>query len=61
MVTVKLPLVEAVQVRLEVPEPLTLVGDRVQAIPLAGLLIVVKLTTPANPLTEVTAIVDAPA
>jgi hypothetical protein len=61
MVTVKLPLVEAVQVRLEVPEPLTLVGDRLQVIPLAGLLVVAKLTTPANPLTEVTAIVDAPA
>jgi hypothetical protein len=61
MVTVKLPLVEAVQDRLDVPEPLTLVGDKLQVIPLAGLLVAVKLTTPANPLTAVTAIVDAPA
>ncbi len=58
--TVKLPLVDAVQDKVEVPEPLTLVGNMVQAIPLVGLLVVVKLTTPANPLTAVIVIVEVP-
>ena len=61
MVTVKLPLEEAVQDRVEVPEPLTLLGDRVHRIPLGGVLAVVKPTSPTNPLTEVIVIVDVPA
>ena len=59
--TVKLPLVEAAQDRVEVPEPLTLVGAGVHVIPLEGLLATVKLTTPANPLTGVIVIVEVPA
>jgi len=59
-VTVKLPLVEAAQDRVEVPEPLTLVGAGVHVIPLEGLLATVKLTTPANPLTGVIVIVEVP-
>ncbi len=58
--TVKLPLVEAAQDRVEVPEPLTLVGAGVHVIPLEGLLATVKLTTPANPLTGVIVIVEVP-
>lgn len=57
----KLPLVEAVQVRVEVPEPLTLVCDSPQLIAPAELLLVVKLTAPANPLTAVIVMVDVPA
>jgi len=57
---VKLPLVEAAQDRVEVPEPLTLVGAGVHVIPLEGLLATVKLTTPANPLTGVIVIVEVP-
>ncbi len=58
--TVKLPLVEAAQDRVEVPEPLTLAGAGVHVIPLEGLLATVKLTTPANPLTGVIVIVEVP-
>jgi hypothetical protein len=39
--------------RVELPEPVTLVGDRVHEV-----LLVVRLTTPANPLRPVTIIVD---
>src|SRR6266550_1714869 len=60
-VTAKLPLVVAVHERVEVPEPVTLVGVRVQVMPVAGLLVEVKLTTPANPLTAVMVIVEVPA
>jgi len=60
-VTTKLPLVVAVHERVEVPEPVTLVGVRVQVMPVAGLLVEVKLTTPVNPLTAVMAIVEVPA
>ena len=58
MVTVKLPLVEAVHDRVEVPELVILVGDNVQEMPLDGLTVEVKLTAPTNPLTEVIVIVD---
>ena len=37
-VTVKLPLVDAVQESVEPPEPVTLVGARVQLMPVTGLL-----------------------
>jgi hypothetical protein len=60
-VTTKLPLTVAVQDRVEVPEPVALVGVRVQLMPVAGLLLEVKLTTPANPLTAVIVIVEVPA
>ena len=60
-VIAKLPLVVAVQESVELPEPLTPVGVRVQLMPLAGLLARLKLTTPVNPLTAVTVIVDVPA
>jgi len=60
-VTVKLPLVDAVQESVEPPEPVTLVGVRVQVMPVAGLLLEVKLTIPAKPSTPVTVIVDVPA
>jgi len=53
--------VVAVQDREEVPEPVPLSGVRVQLIPLTGLLVEVKLTTPAKPSTELTVIVDVPA
>jgi len=42
--------------KVALPEPVTLVGETVQDV-----LLVVKLTTPANPLTAVTVIVDVPA
>src|SRR5438093_2891796 len=60
-VTTKLPLVVAVHERVEVPEPITLVGIRVHVTPVAGLLVDVRLTTPANPLIGVTVIVEVPA
>jgi hypothetical protein len=60
-VTVKLPLVEAVHDRVELPEPVALAGDNVQEMPPVGLLLHGKPTVPANPLTEVMVIVDVPA
>ncbi len=59
--TVKVPLTVAVQDRVEVPDPVTLVGVRVHVMPVVGLIAAVRLTTPANPLTAVTVIVDVPA
>ncbi len=61
IVTVKLPLALAVQESVDVPEPVALVGFRAQLMPAEGELIEVKLTTPVNPLTAVTVIVDVPA
>jgi hypothetical protein len=60
-VTVKVPVADSVQDSVEVPEPVTLVGVRVHVMPVAGLLLEVKLTRPAKPLTAVTVIVDVPA
>ena len=60
-VTTKLPLMVAVQDRVEVPEPVTLVRVKVQVMPVAGLLLEVKLTTPAKPLTALTVIMEVPA
>ena len=42
--------------RVELPEPVTLVGDKVHDV-----LLVVRLTTPANPLRAVIVIVEVPA
>jgi hypothetical protein len=58
-VTAKVPLVVAVHDRIEVPEPVTLVGLRVQVIPLR-LIVLVRLTAPVNPLTAVIVTVDVP-
>ena len=51
---------DPLQERLDVPEPDTLVGVRVQAKPVAGLMLKVKLTAPANPSSAVTVIVEVP-
>ena len=48
-VTLKVPLAEELQDSVEVPDPVTLVGVRVQDSPLVGLVVAVRLTTPANP------------
>jgi len=58
---VNVPLTVAVHESVLVPEPVTLVGVRVQLIPVAGTEADVRLTTPAKPLTAVTVIVDVPA
>jgi hypothetical protein len=42
-------------------EPVTLVGVRVQAIPVLGLMLDVKLTIPLKPLRAVTVMVEVPA
>jgi hypothetical protein len=60
-VTVKVPLADGVHDRVEVPDPVTLVGDRVHVSPVAGETVAVRLTTPANPLSAVTVIVEVPA
>jgi hypothetical protein len=44
----------------EVPEPVTLVGDRVQVKPVAGLMLEVKVTVPVNPSSAVTDMVEVP-
>ena len=43
------------------PEPVTLVGVRVQAIPVVGLMLNVKLTIPLKLLRPVTVMVEVPA
>jgi hypothetical protein len=50
-----------VQDRVELPESVILVGVTVQAMPVVGDTVAVRLTTPPNPLTELTVIVDIPA
>jgi hypothetical protein len=57
----KVPLAEGVHDSVEVPEPVTLVGERVHKMPVAGETAAVRLTTPANPLTGATVIVEVPA
>jgi len=47
--------------RVEVPEPVRLVGVRVQVNPVAGDTVAVRLTTPVKPCNAVTVIVDVPA
>jgi hypothetical protein len=51
---------DPLQESVEVPDPVTLVGVRVQVRPVAGLMLEVKLTTPANPSSAVTVIVEVP-
>ena len=50
------PVVLNVQDRLALPEPVTLVGDTVQEV-----LLVARLTTPANPFCAVIVIAEVPA
>jgi len=52
-VTWTVPAAAKVQASVELPEPVTLVGVRVHAV-----LLLARLTTPANPLRAVTAIVE---
>jgi hypothetical protein len=52
-ITANVPVAVKVQVRVEVPEPVTLVGDRVQ-----DALLLVRLTTPLKPWRAVTVIVE---
>jgi len=61
IVTVKVPLAEGVQDSVEVPEPVTLAGVSVHDRPVVGETAAVRLTTPANPLTGATVIVEVPA
>jgi hypothetical protein len=51
---------DPLQESVEVPEPATLVGVRVQVNPVAGLMLEVKLTAPANPSSADTVIVEVP-
>jgi hypothetical protein len=51
---------DPLQARVEVPEPVTLIGVRVQVKPVAGLMLEVKLTAPANPSSAVTVTVEVP-
>ena len=48
------------QERAEFPEPVMLVGVRVQAIPVAGETVVARLTTPVKPCVAVAVIVEVP-
>jgi hypothetical protein len=45
----------------EVPDPVTLVGVRVQVRPIAGLIVDVRLMTPLKPWRAVTVMVEVPA
>jgi hypothetical protein len=58
--TVKVPLVVGVQERVEVPEPVTPVGVKEHVSPVAGLVLLDRLTVLLNPLTAVTVIVEVP-
>lgn len=51
---------DPLQESVEIPEPATLVGVRVQVRPVVGLMLEVKLTTPLNPSSAVTVIVEVP-
>jgi hypothetical protein len=44
----------------EVPEPVTLVGVKVQVKPIVGLMLEVRLTVPVNPPSAVTVMVEVP-
>ncbi len=57
IVTVNVPSVEPVQFRVEVPDPVTLVGVRVQ-VTSTGDTIGVRDTTPLNPFAAVTVAVE---
>jgi len=46
--------------RVDVPEPVTLIGVRLQVRPVAGLMLDAKLTIPLKPLSAVTVMVEVP-
>ena len=48
------------QERVEVPDPLTPVGVKVQVNPVVGLMLEAKLTAPVNPSSAVTVMVEVP-
>jgi hypothetical protein len=50
-----------VQERVEAPEPVILVGVRMQVSPVAGEIVAVRLTTPPKPCKAFRVIVDVPA
>jgi len=50
-----------VQDKVDVPEPVTLVGVRVQVRPVVGETVAVRLTTPLKPWSAVIVIVEVPA
>ena len=51
---------DPLQESVEVPEPVTLVGVRVQVKPVVGLVLEVRLTAPANPSSAATVMVEVP-
>jgi hypothetical protein len=55
---VKVPLADAVHDSVEVPDPVTLVGVRVQVSPVVGEMTLVRLTIPPNPLTAAMVMVE---
>jgi len=46
--------------RVDVPEPVTLIGVRLQVRPVAGLMLDAKLTIPLKPLSAVRVMVEVP-
>jgi len=60
-ITVYVPLAEDPQDMAEVPEPTTLIGERVQESPVDGDTVAVRLTSPTNPLTPANVKVEFPA
>ena len=56
----KLPLIVAVQERVDVPEPVMEAGVVLHVMPVVGDAAAARLTTPVNPLTAVTVIDDVP-
>ncbi len=60
-VTVKLPLAEGVQDRVEVPDPVILVGLRAHVSPVEGDTDSARLTIPLNPLIDPIVMVEVPA
>ena len=59
-VTVKLPLMDAVQDSIEVPDPVTEVRDSVQVRPVEGDTVAARPTVPLNPFRPVTVMVEVP-
>jgi len=51
---------DPLQESVEVPEPVTLVGVRVQVKPVVGLMLEVRLTAPAKPSSGVTVMMEVP-
>ena len=51
---------EPLQESVEVPDPVTLVGVKVQVRPVVGLMLEAKLTAPVNPSSAVTVMVEVP-